>query len=189
MKKSDVNGDNTNEVYKWLKNEKSGILGLTRIKVKKTTSYSYRYRIIMTYQKIIIIRLLVEFWDVFGRQEWKSGESLGVFDNTRVYRWWYCQYDWVEFFFFSWIAAVVCMYVWVILSLELKASSITPPVTCFLTETPLYLARFWKISYFLPLPTSCDKPDLINWILQFAVRMPVLYYNHVTLSLKFSQLC
>ncbi|KAG6812967.1 hypothetical protein H0H92_015086 [Tricholoma furcatifolium] len=32
MKKSEVNGDNTNEVYKWLKNEKSGILGLTRIK-------------------------------------------------------------------------------------------------------------------------------------------------------------
>ena len=108
MKKSDVNGDNTNEVYKWLKNEKSGILGLTRIKVKTTTSYSYS----MTYPKIIIIiRLLVEFWDVFGRQEWKSGESLGVFDNTRVYRWWYCQYDWVESFFFSWIAAVVCMYV------------------------------------------------------------------------------
>lgn len=33
MKKSDVNGDNTNEVFKWLKNEKSGLLGLTRIKV------------------------------------------------------------------------------------------------------------------------------------------------------------
>ncbi|KAF5327772.1 hypothetical protein D9619_004556 [Psilocybe cf. subviscida] len=32
MKKSDVNGDSTNEVYKWLKNEKSGLLGLTRIK-------------------------------------------------------------------------------------------------------------------------------------------------------------
>ncbi|KAG9075515.1 hypothetical protein FS749_012799 [Ceratobasidium sp. UAMH 11750] len=32
MKKSDVNGDNTSEVYKYLKNEKSGILGLTRIK-------------------------------------------------------------------------------------------------------------------------------------------------------------
>jgi len=32
MKKSDVNGDNTNEVYKWLKDEKPGILGLTRIK-------------------------------------------------------------------------------------------------------------------------------------------------------------
>ncbi|KAF5391484.1 hypothetical protein D9757_002435 [Collybiopsis confluens] len=32
MKKSDVNGDNTNEVYKWLKSEKSGVLGLTRIK-------------------------------------------------------------------------------------------------------------------------------------------------------------
>ncbi|CAL1716646.1 unnamed protein product [Somion occarium] len=32
MKKSDVNGDNTNEVYKWLKNEKAGLLGMTRIK-------------------------------------------------------------------------------------------------------------------------------------------------------------
>ncbi|KAG6842357.1 Glutathione peroxidase 2 [Blastosporella zonata] len=32
MKKSDVNGDNTNEVYQWLKSEKAGILGLTRIK-------------------------------------------------------------------------------------------------------------------------------------------------------------
>jgi len=32
MKKSDVNGDNTNEVFKWLKAKKSGILGLTRIK-------------------------------------------------------------------------------------------------------------------------------------------------------------
>ena len=33
MKKSDVNGDNTNEVYKYLKSQKSGLLGLTRIKV------------------------------------------------------------------------------------------------------------------------------------------------------------
>jgi glutathione peroxidase-family protein len=33
MKKSDVNGDNTNDVYKWLKNEKSGLFGMTRIKV------------------------------------------------------------------------------------------------------------------------------------------------------------
>ncbi|KAF9052481.1 glutathione peroxidase [Hymenopellis radicata] len=32
MKKSEVNGDNTNEVYKWLKSQKAGILGLTRIK-------------------------------------------------------------------------------------------------------------------------------------------------------------
>ncbi|TRM64781.1 thioredoxin-like protein [Schizophyllum amplum] len=32
MKKSEVNGDHTNEVYKWLKSQKSGILGLTRIK-------------------------------------------------------------------------------------------------------------------------------------------------------------
>ena len=33
MKKSDVNGDNTNAVYKYLKDQKSGLLGLTRIKV------------------------------------------------------------------------------------------------------------------------------------------------------------
>ncbi|KZT07772.1 glutathione peroxidase [Laetiporus sulphureus 93-53] len=32
MKKSDVNGDNTNEVFKYLKSQKSGLLGLTRIK-------------------------------------------------------------------------------------------------------------------------------------------------------------
>ncbi|KAH7877235.1 glutathione peroxidase [Lentinula edodes] len=32
MKKSEVNGDNTNEVYQFLKSQKSGILGLTRIK-------------------------------------------------------------------------------------------------------------------------------------------------------------
>ncbi|ELU40703.1 GSHPx domain-containing protein [Rhizoctonia solani AG-1 IA] len=32
MKKSDVNGDDANEVYKYLKAQKSGILGLTRIK-------------------------------------------------------------------------------------------------------------------------------------------------------------
>ena len=33
MQKSDVNGDNTNPVYKWLKDEKAGLLGLTRVKV------------------------------------------------------------------------------------------------------------------------------------------------------------
>ena len=33
MAKSDVNGDQTNEVYKWLKDRKAGLLGLTRIKV------------------------------------------------------------------------------------------------------------------------------------------------------------
>ncbi|PAV16223.1 telomerase reverse transcriptase [Pyrrhoderma noxium] len=32
MQKSDVNGDNTNPVYKWLKDEKAGLLGLTRVK-------------------------------------------------------------------------------------------------------------------------------------------------------------
>ncbi|KAG1744059.1 thioredoxin-like protein [Suillus paluster] len=32
MKKSDVNGDNTSPVYQWLKNEKPGLMGLTRIK-------------------------------------------------------------------------------------------------------------------------------------------------------------
>ena len=34
MKKSDVNGDGANSVYKYLKNEKAGILGLQRIKVR-----------------------------------------------------------------------------------------------------------------------------------------------------------
>lgn len=32
MKKIDVNGDKTDPVYKWLKDQKSGLLGLTRIK-------------------------------------------------------------------------------------------------------------------------------------------------------------
>ncbi|KAI5476073.1 glutathione peroxidase-like protein [Pseudohyphozyma bogoriensis] len=32
MKKSDVNGDDANAVYNWLKSEKAGIFGLTRIK-------------------------------------------------------------------------------------------------------------------------------------------------------------
>ncbi|KAL8290459.1 hypothetical protein RQP46_002717 [Phenoliferia psychrophenolica] len=32
MKKSDVNGDHENEVYKWLKSKKSGLLGMSRIK-------------------------------------------------------------------------------------------------------------------------------------------------------------
>ncbi|KAJ3515494.1 hypothetical protein NLJ89_g1720 [Agrocybe chaxingu] len=32
MKKSEVNGDSTNEVYQWLKSQKAGLLGLTRIK-------------------------------------------------------------------------------------------------------------------------------------------------------------
>jgi len=32
MAKSDVNGDNTNEVYQYLKSQKSGLFGLTRIK-------------------------------------------------------------------------------------------------------------------------------------------------------------
>lgn len=32
MAKIEVNGDHTDEVYKWLKKQKSGLLGLTRIK-------------------------------------------------------------------------------------------------------------------------------------------------------------
>lgn len=32
MKKSDVNGNDANEVYNWMKSQKSGILGLNRIK-------------------------------------------------------------------------------------------------------------------------------------------------------------
>lgn len=35
MKKSDVNGDDANEVFKFLKNQKAGLLGLTRIKVRR----------------------------------------------------------------------------------------------------------------------------------------------------------
>ena len=38
MTKSEVNGDNANEVYKYLKSQKSGLLGLTRIKVHTTHS-------------------------------------------------------------------------------------------------------------------------------------------------------
>lgn len=34
VKKSDVNGPNTNEVYKWLKNKKAWLFGLTMIKVR-----------------------------------------------------------------------------------------------------------------------------------------------------------
>jgi len=33
MAKSEVNGDDANAVYKYLKSQKSGLLGLTRIKV------------------------------------------------------------------------------------------------------------------------------------------------------------
>ena len=34
MKKSDVNGDDANAVFQYLKSQKSGLLGLTRIKVR-----------------------------------------------------------------------------------------------------------------------------------------------------------
>ena len=40
MKKSDVNGDGTNDVYKFLKAQKSGLLGLTRIKVRRARALS-----------------------------------------------------------------------------------------------------------------------------------------------------
>jgi glutathione peroxidase-family protein len=43
MTKSDVNGNNTNEVYQWLKSKKSGILGLTRIKACAFSSFVFRY--------------------------------------------------------------------------------------------------------------------------------------------------
>jgi hypothetical protein len=69
MKKSDVNGDSTNEVFKWLKNEKSGLLGLTRIKVLSSSflglSKSYRPT--------------VELREVFDRQERERDESLGFY--------------------------------------------------------------------------------------------------------------
>jgi glutathione peroxidase len=52
MKKSDVNGDKTNEVFKWLKAKKAGILGLARIKVCD---------IICLHYVILTERLPVEF--------------------------------------------------------------------------------------------------------------------------------
>lgn len=39
MKKSDVNGDNTNEVFKLLKSAKPGLLGTTSIKWNFTVSF------------------------------------------------------------------------------------------------------------------------------------------------------
>jgi len=57
MKKSEVNGDNTNEVYKWLKDQKAGLLGLTRIKWN--------------------------FEKIFSRQEREGGAKMGVYYNTR----------------------------------------------------------------------------------------------------------
>jgi hypothetical protein len=41
MAKSEVNGDNTNEVYQYLKAQKSGLLGLSRIKVRPTHCGAY----------------------------------------------------------------------------------------------------------------------------------------------------
>jgi hypothetical protein len=41
MAKSDVNGNDTNEVYRYLKSQKSGLLGLTRIKVSSILSDVY----------------------------------------------------------------------------------------------------------------------------------------------------
>lgn len=42
MKKSEVNGDSTNDVYKYLKSQKAGLLGLTRIKVGPVATCSLR---------------------------------------------------------------------------------------------------------------------------------------------------
>lgn len=42
MKKSDVNGDDVNEVFKYLKNEKKGLLGLSRIKVREAYLLNHR---------------------------------------------------------------------------------------------------------------------------------------------------
>jgi glutathione peroxidase-family protein len=58
MKKSDVNGDNTNDVYKWLKNEKSGLFGMTRIKVRPAlpimlSVYSHK-RLQWNFEKFLI---------------------------------------------------------------------------------------------------------------------------------------
>lgn len=60
MKKSDVNGDHTNEVYKYLKGHKSGLLGLSRIKVRSST-------IAPTYGITNVIAwYVVELWEILG---------------------------------------------------------------------------------------------------------------------------
>lgn len=41
MAKSNVNGDDANEAYKYLKSQKSGLLGLSRIKVRSILSGAY----------------------------------------------------------------------------------------------------------------------------------------------------
>lgn len=60
MKKSDVNGDGTNEVYKYLKNEKAGLLGLTRIKVCAIT------RFILFLQTCSTWLFIVEFREILN---------------------------------------------------------------------------------------------------------------------------
>ena len=58
MKKSEVNGSNTNEVFKWLKNEKSGLLGLTRIKARLffavNTSLLSKYVFQWNFEKFLV---------------------------------------------------------------------------------------------------------------------------------------
>lgn len=42
LAKSDVNGSNANEVFKWLKDQKSGLLGLSGIKWNFTSEFEVR---------------------------------------------------------------------------------------------------------------------------------------------------
>ncbi|KXN91624.1 Glutathione peroxidase 2 [Leucoagaricus sp. SymC.cos] len=72
MKKSDVNGDNTNEVYKWLKNEKAGLLGLTRVKASSPNS----------------VALLIDGADVYRSSSQWNFEKFAIDKNGKVaYRW------------------------------------------------------------------------------------------------------
>jgi hypothetical protein len=72
MAKSEVNGDSTNEVYKWLKSQKAGILGLTRIKVGHLSSEPVPHSMVARTSRDNTVAYgffaVVEFREVLGGQ-------------------------------------------------------------------------------------------------------------------------
>jgi len=75
MAKSDVNGDSTNEVFKWLKAEKAGILGLTRIKVRFLAP-------LIT--QLLMYAYAVEFREVPRGQGGQGRQQMGINNHTCV---------------------------------------------------------------------------------------------------------
>lgn len=78
MKKSDVNGDNANDVYKYLKGQKSGLLGLTRIKVSIFDLECFR--------PTDADSPSVELREIPDRQGGQSRSPLGIDHLTRSHR-------------------------------------------------------------------------------------------------------